>query len=194
MLDSISPLFIGWCGPLFVIIPITLVLRRWLGRPILFAAIVYTLSIICGIVVDLSTDVSDRGSAIVAAFYAPLLICIIMMMGILFYRTILRKGLYKTAPDRLNTIEKGLLALGGLLSGALLGGLLGLFVGAFFSFFAATGAALELVLWTGLTPTDEQVDLMFNFGIYTFALIGVILGGVIGSKTAVNDEISSNSA
>ena len=145
MLDSISPIFIGWCGPLFVIIPFTLVLHRWLGRPILFAVIVYTLSIISGIVVDLATDVSNRGSAMVTALWAPLLISIILMIGILFYRTILLNGLYKTAPDRLNTLEKALFALGGSLSGALLGGLFGLFVGAFFSFLAATGAALELV-------------------------------------------------
>ena len=192
MIDNISPVFIGWCGPLFVIVPYAIILRRWLRRPVLFAFVVYILSIVSGVIVDLTQDISNQGSAIVAALYAPILVCILLSLFILFYRTILRKGLYKNAPDRLNTIEKQLLALGGTLSGALIGGLMGLVVGAFISFYSASIIGLSLVLWTGLTLTDERVDLIFNVGIYTIALIGVILGMIIGALTAVNDENSPN--
>ncbi len=105
MFNFISPLFIGWCGPLFVMIPFASLCRKWLGKPTLFVATVYTLAIISGIIADLAANIGHCESTIVAALYALLLICLILSLVLLFYRTILHKGLYKSALDRLNTIE-----------------------------------------------------------------------------------------
>lgn len=84
----------------------------------LIAAIIYTLSIFSEIVVDLAQDISNRGSALVAAFYAPLLFCLLFSFLLLYYRAILHKGLYKNHLDRLNIMENGLLAIKGLLAEA----------------------------------------------------------------------------
>ena len=77
----------------------------------------------------------------------------------------MHKGLYKNDLGRLNILENAFLAMGDLIASVLNGGLIGLLIGAILSFYLVTEVGLSLVLRTGLTLTDTQVDFIFIFGI-----------------------------
>ncbi len=186
MFDNISPVFIGWLGPLTIITPVTLLLRRWLGRPYLFAGLLYTASIITAIIIDVSLDISDRESAIVAGFRAPLVYCLLFTAVIAFYRYVLRRS-FTEEPER-GWPERLILSAGGLASGALIGGIIGLLLGTVIAFWLVTNIALQTIApfyWHEQLVTRYlagQEDKLFDLIIYLIGAVGLLVGGFSGQR------------
>lgn len=185
MIEAIPPVLIGWCGPLVIIIPFTLIFRHWLPWPWRFLAFVYTISILTGIWVDFTKDISDRNSALVAGFYAPLIYCVLFGLLSIFYHYFIRHKVTELDPTAVNTLEKFFLATGGLLSGLLIGGVIGLLIGAIFTFVALAYVNLRLILLLGQYFSDPTIDLILESGTYFFGVLGAIVGGIIGLQNEV---------
>ena len=188
MLDSISPVLIGWVGPLVILIPYTIVFGRWMQHPLRFAAFVYTLSIFTGILFAISGNVTDRESATIAGVYAPIVYALLFSCLSIFYRYIVRRELIEIAPDTVNILERLLLAGGGVISGLLIGGVIGLLVGAVLSFFLLAFFAINLFFRFGAIFTDQSNDLFLEAGIYLCGVIGAAVGGFLGAQVREGEE------
>ncbi len=69
--NNLSPIAIGWLGPLLIIIVILVLGGRKLPYSNETSAFTYVFSILTGIVVDLTRDISNAESAMVAGIYTP---------------------------------------------------------------------------------------------------------------------------
>jgi hypothetical protein len=183
MLDTIPPFLIGWVGPLVSIVPFTVLVRKSLRRPILFACFVYFISIVTGIAFAVTEVMDDRESATVAGVHAPVIYCLLLYFTGLFYRYFIRGQLRLISGNSvqgIERVERVFLALGAGLSGAFVGGLIGLTLGGIFSFIGVTFINIAYFL-DGLLLSEANSLFLLENGIYIFGALGALAGGLVGA-------------
>lgn len=173
---------IGWFLPLPILLFYALLLRPWvrkISNNILYIGTVYLLSILTGVLVTTTQDISDMDGATLAGIYAPIVYGAIMALIIALVQLVGRLLGLKTNTRPI----RGFRMILRVIVGGFLGTILGFLIGATIGFTILTLLAAQLLptilLYTidvDSVFTDVIMDQILNLSTYTTGFLGLIVG------------------
>lgn len=172
-----SPFLIGWGGPLLILGLFVLINRPWMCHPYRVAVVTYALSILTGILISVTQDVTDLGGATIAGVYAPIGYAFVFTALNVVHVILKRFGLeYQFTGERYAFLRK-MTRWGGVAVGAFIGGVIGLIVGGGLSLLIALVFQID-PFPTNTVLSELDVNLVISVSIYFFGAVGVFAGAI----------------
>ncbi len=163
-----AEVLIGWLGPLVVLVPLGLILRRWLRAPLAFTGAVYAASILGGVLAMEGFGLSNRASARLAGFVLPVALSALGLVVVAVGRRLGPRWLGERGAV---AVGRGWSLVGRSAGGAVAGAALGVFAG-----------LAAYYLGDGL---DLFADLVFAEPELACAQAGAAAGLVLGALSGV---------